>query len=69
MGYELPVDPEALPLRRAYPFLEANGLQVEGESTRASKDQFGSYTSTLKRAKVVALLSSKGLVVGAHVKT
>jgi len=62
MGYELPIDPEALPLRRACPFLEANGLQAEGQSIGASKDQFSSYTSTLKRAKVVALLSSKGLL-------
>jgi hypothetical protein len=62
MAYELPVDPEALPLRRAYPFLEANGLQAEGQNIRTSKDQFGSYTSTLKRAKVVALLSNKNLL-------
>lgn len=62
MGYELTTETEALPLTRAYPFLDANGLQAEGQSIRASKDQFGSYTSTLKRAKVVALLNSKGLL-------
>jgi hypothetical protein len=62
MGNELTIEYEALPLKRAYPFLAANGLQAEGQSIRATKDQFGSYTSTLKRAKVAALLSSKGLL-------
>jgi hypothetical protein len=62
MGNELTIEFEALPLKRAYPFLEANGLQAEAQGIRASKDQFGSYTTTLKRAKVVALLSSKGLL-------
>lgn len=62
MGNELTIEYEALPLKRAYPFLAANDLEAEGQSIRASKDQFGSYTTTLKRAKVVALLSSKGLL-------
>lgn len=61
MGNELTIEYEALPLRRAYLFLAAHGLQAEAESIRASKDQFGSYTSTLKRAKVAALLNSKGI--------
>jgi len=62
MGNELALQYEALPLKLAYPFLAANNLQAEAESIRASKDQFGSYTSTLKRAKIVGLLSSKGLL-------
>jgi hypothetical protein len=62
MENELTIEYEALPLKLAYPFLVANGLQEEAESIRASKDHFGSYTTTLKRAKIVALLSKKGLL-------
>jgi hypothetical protein len=56
------VEYEALPLRYAYDFLANNGLQSEAEDIRTSKEKFGSYTTTLKRAKIVALLSSKGLL-------
>ncbi len=58
----IPIDYEALPLRLAYTFLAANGLGEAAEGVRTSKDQFRSYTTTLKRAKIVALLNSKGLL-------
>ena len=46
----------------AYQFLEDNGLEDESTAIRTSKDQFKSYTSTLRRAKVVALVISKGVI-------
>lgn len=54
--------PSTLPLKLAYPFLIKNGLEKEEEEIRTSKDQFGSYTSTLKRAKIVSLLKRKNLL-------
>lgn len=58
----LPDNPEAFPLRRAYDFLEMHGLPEEAQAIRTSQDRFGSYTSTLKRGKVIALLQEKGLL-------
>jgi hypothetical protein len=49
-------------LRLAYSFLEANGLSGEAEKIRVSKEQLGSYTTTLRRAKVVSLLKKKNLL-------
>jgi hypothetical protein len=62
MENEQIVEYEALPLRYAYDFLASNGHQSEAEDIRTSKEKLGSYTTTLKRARIVALLSSKGLL-------
>jgi hypothetical protein len=53
---------ESLPLRSAYAFLEANSLSIEATEIRTSRERLGSYTSSLRRAKVVALLRRKGLL-------
>ena len=62
MENEVTIEYEALPLRLAYPFLAAHDLEAEAENIRVSKDQFGRYITTLKRAKIVTLLRSKGLL-------
>jgi hypothetical protein len=53
---------ESLPLRLAWGFLEANGLATEATQIRKSPEQFGSYTTSLRRAKIVALLRRKDLL-------
>jgi hypothetical protein len=53
---------ENLPLRLAWPFLEANGLATEADEIRTSPERLGSYTTSLRRAKLVALLRRKGLL-------
>ena len=58
----MPEDPEALPLRRAWPFLEAHGLGEAATEIRTSRERFLSYTSTLRRGKVVDLLQTQGLL-------
>lgn len=62
-------DVETLPLRPAYAFLEAHGLGTQAEEIRKSRERLGSYTTTLKRAKIAALLQREGLLnqfVAAH---
>ena len=53
---------ESLPLRLAWSFLEANGLGTEAIQIRKSPEQFGSYTTSLRRAKIVALLQQNHLL-------
>lgn len=53
---------EKLPLRLAYPFLEANGLATEAAEIRTSPERFGAYSTSLRRAKIVALLRRKNLL-------
>ena len=53
---------ESLPLRLAWGFLEANGLATEATQIRNNPEQFGSYTTSLRRAKIVALLRRKDLL-------
>lgn len=53
---------ENFPLRLAWPFLEANGLATEAAEIRTSPERLGSYTTSLRRAKLVALLRRKGLL-------
>lgn len=55
-------DFESLPLRLAYAFLEANGLAPETAEIRTSPERLGSYTTSLRRAKIVALLRRKNLL-------
>jgi Endonuclease NucS len=53
---------ESLPLRLAWGFLEANGLATEATQIRKSPEQLGSYTTSLRRAKIVGLLRRKDLL-------
>ena len=46
-------------LFEAYDFLEANGLEQECEQIRNSPDKFKSYSSTLRRAKIITLCRDK----------
>lgn len=57
MGNELNPGFEKLPLRYAYPFLEENGLKVEGQVIRSSQRE-----NSIKRAEVAALLKRKELL-------
>lgn len=45
----------------AYAFLKSHGLEAESEAIRTSTDTFKSYTSTLRRAKIVVLVKERGL--------
>lgn len=53
---------EVLPLKLAYVFLADNGLAAEADEIRHSPERLGSYTTSLRRAKIVALLRRKGLL-------
>ena len=53
---------EALPLRYAYEFLIQNGLGKEADDIRQSKESYHSYTSTLRRGKIVTLLEKHNLL-------
>jgi RecB family endonuclease NucS len=46
----------------AYDFLKANGLGQESDEIRSSPDKFGSYSSTLRRAKIIVLVRDKNLL-------
>jgi hypothetical protein len=49
-------------LYQAYDFLKANGFEKECEEIKNSSDQFQTYTSTLRRAKIIALLRDNKLL-------
>lgn len=51
-----PQDFGALPLKVAYRFLSEKGLGNEATEIKLSSDKFKSYTSTLRRSKIVHLL-------------
>lgn len=53
---------EALPLRFAYEFLAQKGFENEANEIRQSKDKYMSYTSTLRRGKVLELLEKNNLL-------
>jgi len=55
-------DFESLPLKLAYSFLIAHGLAAEVSAIRVSPERLGSYTSSLRRAKIVNLLRERGLL-------
>lgn len=55
------IDFESLPLRLAYAFLASNGLSTEADEVKLSPERLGSYTTSLRRAKIVALLKQKSL--------
>lgn len=47
---------ETLPLRSAYEFLAQKGFENEANEIRQSRDRYKSYTSSLRRGKVIELL-------------
>lgn len=49
-------------LFNAYDFLNANGLEHECEEIKNSSDKFKSYSSTLRRAKIITLVRDKKLL-------
>jgi len=53
---------EGLPLRLAYTFLSEKGLLNESDEIRQSKDKYKSYTSTLKRGKILDVLEKHNLL-------
>ena len=53
---------DRLPLRYAYQFLTEKGYSEKADEIRSSKDKFKSYTSTLRRAKLINFLDEKGLL-------
>lgn len=46
----------------AYNFLAANGLKQESDEIKNSSDKFKSYSSTLRRAKIITLVRDKNLL-------
>lgn len=46
----------------AYEFLREKGLTTDADSIQFSRDRFGAYSSTLKRAKIVRVLDDSGLL-------
>jgi hypothetical protein len=46
----------------AYDFLQTNGFEKEGEEIKISSDKYKSYSSTLRRAKIITLVRDKKLL-------
>ena len=60
---ELPENPDKLPLRRAWPFLNAHGLGDAAQEIQASKDKVGARgTTPLRRGRVIHLLKRENLL-------
>ena len=55
-------DFKSLPVKLAYAFLEANALATEAAEIRTSSARLGAYTTSVRRAKIVALLRRKHLL-------
>jgi hypothetical protein len=53
---------EGLPLRLAYSFLAEKGFNAEAVEIRQSKDRYRSYSSTLRRGKILDLLERNDLL-------
>lgn len=53
---------EGLPLRYAYLFLEKNGFNEQSNEIKYSKDKYKTYTSTLRRGKIIDLLDKNNLL-------
>lgn len=49
-------------LYKGYDFLNANKLEQECEEIKNSSDKFKSYSSTLRRAKIISLVRDKNLL-------
>jgi hypothetical protein len=50
------------PFNDAYNFLSQNGLAQESAEIKNSSDKFKSYSSTLRRAKIIVLVREKKLL-------
>jgi hypothetical protein len=53
---------ETFPLKLAYKFLTENNLENEANAIRQSQDRYKSYSSTLRRGKIIALLRKNSLL-------
>ncbi len=53
---------EGLPLRFAYDYLSQKKLENESNEIKQSKDKYKSYSSTLRRGKIVDLLEKNNLL-------
>lgn len=53
---------EGLPLRFVYEFLSQKGFENQANEIRQSKDSYKSYTSTLRRGKILELLEKNNLL-------
>lgn len=53
---------QGLPLRYAYDFLSEKGYEKESNEIKLSKDKYKSYSSSLKRGKIIDLLEKKDLI-------
>ena len=57
------VDFEGLPLRYVYPYLAQKGFENEVNEIKQSKDRYKSYTSTLRRGKIIEILEKNNLLI------
>jgi hypothetical protein len=55
-------DSQVFPLKPAYSFLQKSGHEKEVEEIRTSKARLGSYTSTLRRARILAIIQQGNLL-------
>jgi endonuclease NucS-like protein len=55
-------DIKVLPLKSAYTFLQKTGHTAEAQEIRTSKAKLGGYTSSLRRARVLAVLQKEHLL-------
>ncbi|MFA5528191.1 MAG: endonuclease NucS domain-containing protein [Peptostreptococcales bacterium] len=53
---------EGLPLRFAYNYLSQKNLENESNEIKQSKDKYKSYSSTLRRGKIIDLLEKNNLL-------
>jgi len=63
------VDYEELPLKYVYQYLEQKGFENEANETKQSKDRYKSYTSTLRRGKIIELLEKNNLQMIFNIKS
>jgi len=57
------VDFEGLPLKYVYQYLVQKGFENEVNEIKQSKDRYKSYTSTLRRGKIIELLEKNNLLI------
>lgn len=53
---------KSLPLRYAYDFLAQKGFESQANDIRQSRDSYRSYTSTLRRGKIITLMEENNLL-------
>jgi len=62
------VNTEGLPLRYVYQYLVQKGFENEANEIKQSKDRYKSYTSTLRRGKIIELLEKNNLQMIFNIK-